>query len=150
MRSSCCLSIWIRTLFLMKTYSNMCTHLTMASWIQKMVQHTLICFAVVLGLMPVKHCALFRISHWHLLLLVLHIVNIVFFPCISEGMTVFLKHLMVIYSFVFWKYFDPKTSFYDPLSWMYLSFSTCLEYEVWSKALKTSRTSQSPLQRNTK
>lgn len=27
--------------------------------------------------------------HWHLLLLLLHIVNIVFYPCITEGMTVF-------------------------------------------------------------
>lgn len=32
--------------------------------------------------------------HWHLLLLLLHIVNIVFSPCITEGMTVFLKHLV--------------------------------------------------------
>lgn len=32
--------------------------------------------------------------HWHLLLLLLHIVNIVFSPCITEGMTVFLKHLI--------------------------------------------------------
>ncbi len=33
-------------------------------------------------------------TNWHLLLLLLHIVNIVFSPCITEGMTVFLKHLI--------------------------------------------------------
>lgn len=33
-------------------------------------------------------------THWHLLLLLLHIVNIVFSPCITEGMTVYLKHLI--------------------------------------------------------
>ena len=33
-------------------------------------------------------------THWHLLLLLLHIVNIVFSPCVTEGMTVFLKHLI--------------------------------------------------------
>ena len=33
-------------------------------------------------------------THWHLLLLLLHIVNIVFSPCITEGMTIFLKHLI--------------------------------------------------------
>lgn len=32
--------------------------------------------------------------HWHLLLLLLHIINIVFAPSITEGMTVFLKHLI--------------------------------------------------------
>lgn len=30
----------------------------------------------------------------HLLLLLLHIINIVFSPCIKEGMLVFLKHLI--------------------------------------------------------
>ncbi|XDV29589.1 hypothetical protein PO909_032692 [Leuciscus waleckii] len=34
-------------------------------------------------------------KHWHLMLLLLHIVNIIFSPCISEGMTIFLKHLIV-------------------------------------------------------
>ncbi|XP_026092331.1 uncharacterized protein LOC113065315 [Carassius auratus] len=33
-------------------------------------------------------------KHWHLLLLLLHIVNIIFSPCISEGMIIFLKHLI--------------------------------------------------------
>lgn len=33
-------------------------------------------------------------KHWHLLLLLLHIVNIVFSPLLSEGMTVYLKHLI--------------------------------------------------------
>lgn len=33
-------------------------------------------------------------KHWHLLLLLLHIVNIVFSPVLSEGMTVYLKHLI--------------------------------------------------------
>ena len=33
-------------------------------------------------------------NHWHLLLLLLHIINIVFSHCITEGMTVFLKHLI--------------------------------------------------------
>lgn len=32
-------------------------------------------------------------THWHLLLL-MHIANIVFSPCVTEGMTVFLKHLI--------------------------------------------------------
>ncbi|XP_030606887.1 uncharacterized protein LOC115795207 [Archocentrus centrarchus] len=32
--------------------------------------------------------------HWHLLLLLLHIVNIVFSQCVTYGMTVFLKHLI--------------------------------------------------------
>jgi len=34
-------------------------------------------------------------KHWHLMLLLLHIVNIIFSPCISQGMTIFLKHLIV-------------------------------------------------------
>ncbi|XDV29615.1 hypothetical protein PO909_032707 [Leuciscus waleckii] len=34
-------------------------------------------------------------KHWHLMLLLLWIVNIIFSPCISEGMTIFLKHLIV-------------------------------------------------------
>ncbi|XP_026061788.1 uncharacterized protein LOC113045572 isoform X2 [Carassius auratus] len=33
-------------------------------------------------------------KHWHLMLLLLHIVNIIFSPCISEGMIIFLKHLI--------------------------------------------------------
>ena len=32
--------------------------------------------------------------HWHLLIILLHIINIVFSPCITEGMTVFLQHLI--------------------------------------------------------
>jgi len=57
--------------------------------------------------MPVKHYFFIRNlplifgdvvpeadTHWHLLLLLLHIVNIVFSPCITEGLTVFLKHLI--------------------------------------------------------
>ena len=32
--------------------------------------------------------------HWHLLIILLHIINIVFSPCITEGMTVFLQHLV--------------------------------------------------------
>ncbi|XP_035994789.1 uncharacterized protein LOC118563679 [Fundulus heteroclitus] len=34
-------------------------------------------------------------KHWHLLLLLLHIVNIVFSPVLSEGMTFYLKHLII-------------------------------------------------------
>ena len=34
-------------------------------------------------------------KHWHLLLLLLHIVNIVFSPVLSEGMTIYLKHLII-------------------------------------------------------
>lgn len=33
-------------------------------------------------------------KHWHLLLLLLQIVNIVFSPVLSEGMTIYLKHLI--------------------------------------------------------
>ncbi|KAL6491486.1 hypothetical protein MHYP_G00018310 [Metynnis hypsauchen] len=33
-------------------------------------------------------------KHWHLLLLLLHIVSIVFSPVLSDGMTVYLKHLI--------------------------------------------------------
>ena len=32
--------------------------------------------------------------HWYLLLLLLHIINILFSPSITEGMTIFLKHLI--------------------------------------------------------
>lgn len=32
--------------------------------------------------------------HWHLLLLLIHIVNIIFSPSITDGMIVFLKHLI--------------------------------------------------------
>lgn len=34
-------------------------------------------------------------KHWHLLLLLLHIVNIIFSPVLSEGMTIYLKHLSI-------------------------------------------------------
>ncbi|XP_045074169.1 uncharacterized protein LOC123487075 isoform X2 [Coregonus clupeaformis] len=34
-------------------------------------------------------------QHWHLLLLLLHIVNIVFSPVLTEGMTIYLKHLII-------------------------------------------------------
>nr|XP_024657554.1 uncharacterized protein LOC106676865 isoform X1 [Maylandia zebra] len=34
-------------------------------------------------------------SYWHLLLLLLQIVNIVFSPVLSEGMTIYLKHLII-------------------------------------------------------
>ena len=34
-------------------------------------------------------------KHWHLLLLLLQIVNIVFSPVLSEGMTIYLKHLII-------------------------------------------------------
>ncbi len=34
-------------------------------------------------------------KNWHLLLLLLHILNLVFSPCISKGMTVHLKYLII-------------------------------------------------------
>lgn len=36
-----------------------------------------------------------RDEHWQLLLLLLQIINIIFSPIISNGMTVFLKHFIV-------------------------------------------------------
>ncbi|KAL2078827.1 hypothetical protein ACEWY4_006697 [Coilia grayii] len=48
-------------------------------------------------------------SHWNLLLLLLQIVNIIFAPFLTEGMTVYLKHLIVEHHQLF-KYLFPAKS----------------------------------------
>lgn len=45
-------------------------------------------------------------KHWHLLMLLLQIVNIVFSPVLTEGITVYLKHLIVEHHRLF-KYLFP-------------------------------------------
>nr|XP_055035659.1 uncharacterized protein LOC129423418 isoform X1 [Misgurnus anguillicaudatus] len=47
-------------------------------------------------------------KHWNLMLLLLHIVNIVFSSCISEGMTIFLKHLIVEHHQLFKELYPSK------------------------------------------
>lgn len=47
-------------------------------------------------------------KHWHLLLLLLHIVNIAFSPVQTDGMTTFLKHLIIEHHQLFKKIFPEK------------------------------------------
>lgn len=44
-------------------------------------------------------------QHWELLLLLLQIVNIIFSPVLSEGMTIYLKHLIIDHHTLFKKLF---------------------------------------------
>lgn len=50
-------------------------------------------------------------KHWHLLLLLLQIVNIVFSPVLTEGMTIYLKFLIVEHHQLFKKLFPEKKFF---------------------------------------
>ena len=47
-------------------------------------------------------------KHWHLLLLLLQIVNIVFSPVLSEGMTIYLKHLITDHHRLFKQLFPER------------------------------------------
>lgn len=42
-------------------------------------------------------------KHWYLLLLLLQIVNIIFSPVLTEGMTIYLKHLITEHQQLFKK-----------------------------------------------
>ncbi|KAK2845982.1 hypothetical protein Q7C36_010836 [Tachysurus vachellii] len=47
-------------------------------------------------------------KHWYLLLLLLQIVNIIFSPTLTEGMTIYLKHLIIEHHQLFKKLFPEK------------------------------------------
>lgn len=47
-------------------------------------------------------------KHWYLLLLLLQIVNIIFSPVLTEGMTIYLKHLITEHHQLFKKLFPEK------------------------------------------
>ncbi|XP_048042264.1 uncharacterized protein LOC125265811 isoform X1 [Megalobrama amblycephala] len=47
-------------------------------------------------------------KHWHLLLLLLQVINIVFSPVITEGMTYYLKHLIVEHHSLFKELYPHK------------------------------------------
>ncbi len=137
----------------MKTYSSVYTHSIMASWIKKNrpTRINMFCGGNGIGLNASQTLCLIRNlplifgeivpegdTNWHLLLLLLHIVNIVFSPCITEGMTVFLKHLIEEHHRLFKNVYPqnnliPKHHFmihYAESIRQIGSFGTRLEYEI--------------------
>lgn len=86
-------------------------------------------------------------KHWYLLLLLLHIVNIVFSPVLSEGMTVYLKHLITDHHWLFKQLFPeinllPKRHFmiHYPCSIRHIGpilHTWCMRYEAKHNFYKT-------------
>ena len=71
--------------------------------------------------------------HWHLMLLLLNIINIVFSYTITEGMTVYLKHLIIEHHR---HQLDSKTLFHGPLSEVHSKNWTTdsyMDYEIRSQ-----------------